>query len=375
MRPSSLPIVAFPPGPDFVAFSGHKLYAPYGAGALIGPRDVFATGDPFLAGGGAVDLVDLDEVIWTEPPEREEAGSPNVIGAVAFGAAMDELDRIGWDDDRPARGGPVGPPPRGTARHRRGARPRARHRPGADTLAVAAFTVEGMHHALVAARLSAEFGIGVRHGCFCAHPYLLRLLGVGPAGVADGTRGRPARRPQRDPRRGARQLRAWGPRATTSTPCSTRCGPWLDGGAATGALRTGRRSRGLLARWARPEDGATATAPPERPAPVGNRYRRGAAGPELSTAARDVLDPVGRVGAPRCGAGGHAGRANVAWVTTEASVTEPGSVDHAGRPDQRTPSSPRSVSATSRPRPACPPPWPSPRTMRICWWSRRATTC
>ncbi len=86
-----------PPWPDYIAFSGHKLYAPFGAGALIGPRRTFAEGDPFLAGGGAVDLVDLDEVIWTEPPEREEAGSPNVVGAVAFGAAMDELERIGWD--------------------------------------------------------------------------------------------------------------------------------------------------------------------------------------------------------------------------------------------------------------------------------------
>ena len=85
-----------PTGPDFVAFSGHKLYAPFGAGALIGPREVFEHGDPFLAGGGAVDLVDLDEVIWTDPPEREEAGSPNVVGAVAFGQAMDDLERIGW---------------------------------------------------------------------------------------------------------------------------------------------------------------------------------------------------------------------------------------------------------------------------------------
>jgi selenocysteine lyase/cysteine desulfurase len=174
-----------PAGPDFIAFSGHKLYAPYGAGALVGPREVFTTGDPFLAGGGAVDLVDLDEVIWTEPPEREEAGSPNVIGAVAFGAAMDELDRIGWDAiggheaalsaqlhdglhaiDGVHVLGPVAGP-------------------DVQTLSVAAFTVEGMHHALVAARLSAEFGIGVRHGCFCAHPYLLRLLGVDPAGVAE----------------------------------------------------------------------------------------------------------------------------------------------------------------------------------------------
>jgi len=172
-----------PPGPDFIAFSGHKLYAPYGAGVLIGPRSVFATGDPFLAGGGAVDLVDLDEVIWTEPPEREEAGSPNVIGAVALGAAMDELERIGW--------GEIG-------RHEaalsvrlhdglrciEGVRVLGPTAPGAETLSVAAFTVEGMHHALVAARLSAEFGIGVRHGCFCAHPYLLRLLGVGPEGLA-----------------------------------------------------------------------------------------------------------------------------------------------------------------------------------------------
>jgi selenocysteine lyase/cysteine desulfurase len=173
-----------PPGPDFVAFSGHKLYAPYGAGALIGPRGVFTTGDPFLAGGGAVDLVDLDEVIWTEPPEREEAGSPNVVGAVAFGAAMDELDRIGWETIGRHEGAL-------SVRLHEGLRaidgvhvlgPTAT---GADTLAVAAFTVEGMHHALVAARLSAEFGIGVRHGCFCAHPYLLRLLGVGSAGVAE----------------------------------------------------------------------------------------------------------------------------------------------------------------------------------------------
>jgi len=174
-----------PPGPDYLAFSGHKLYAPYGSGALIGPRDTFTTGDPFLAGGGAVDLVDLDEVIWTEPPEREEAGSPNVIGAVAFGEAMDELERIGWEEIQRHEAalsvqlheglrsidgvrvlGPV------AARD-------------TTTLSVAAFTVEGIHHGLVAARLSAEFGIGVRHGCFCAHPYLLRLLGVGPAGVAD----------------------------------------------------------------------------------------------------------------------------------------------------------------------------------------------
>jgi selenocysteine lyase/cysteine desulfurase len=172
-----------PTAPDFVAFSGHKLYAPFGAGALVGPRTAFNEGDPFLAGGGAVDLVDIDEVIWTEPPEREEAGSPNVVGAVAFGAAMAELQRIGWAT---------------IAAHEE----RLAHRlkdglaaidgvhllgpgPKIDTLAVASFTLDGLHHALVAARLSAEWGIGVRHGCFCAHPYLLRLLGLGAAEIAE----------------------------------------------------------------------------------------------------------------------------------------------------------------------------------------------
>ncbi len=167
-----------PAGPDFVAFSGHKLYAPFGAGALVGPRRVFSSGEPFLAGGGAVDLVDLDEVLWTDPPEREEAGSPNVIGAVAMGAALREIGRIGWDAVR---------------EHESALARRLRSglaaidgvtllgpSPDVETLAVATFAVRGTHHALVAARLSAEWGIGIRHGCFCAHPYILRLLGVDP---------------------------------------------------------------------------------------------------------------------------------------------------------------------------------------------------
>jgi len=171
-----LPVTA-----DFVVWSGHKMYAPFGAGVLIGPRSTFAEGDPFLAGGGAVDLVDLDEVIWTDPPEREEAGSPNVIGAVAVAAAIEEFERIGWaaisehDDDLAAR-----------LRGGLAALPGVRLL-GPDlatpTLPLATFVVDGVPHSLVAARLSAEFGIGVRHGCFCAHPYLLRLLGLTVAEV------------------------------------------------------------------------------------------------------------------------------------------------------------------------------------------------
>lgn len=171
-----------PGAPDYVAFSGHKLYAPFGAGTLIGPRTAFEHGDPFLAGGGAVDLVDIDEVLWTEPPEREEAGSPNVVGAVAFGAALAELGRIGWAAIE-AHERPLARRLRSGLAAIDGVRLLG---PALDdeTLSVATFTVGGLHHALVAARLSAEWGIGVRHGCFCAHPYLLRLLGLGSEDVA-----------------------------------------------------------------------------------------------------------------------------------------------------------------------------------------------
>ena len=176
---------------DFLALSGHKLYAPFGSGALIGPRSQFETGEPFLAGGGAVDLVGLDEVVWTAPPDREEAGSPNVVGAVALEASIGAVTAIGWEaiaahEDalvkRMAEGlraidgvqllGPLG-----------SARVAG---PGTvKTLPVATFTVEGMHHALVAARLSAEYGVAVRHGCFCAHPYVIRLLGLSEQVVHD----------------------------------------------------------------------------------------------------------------------------------------------------------------------------------------------
>lgn len=165
-----------PEDADFLAWSGHKMYAPFGAGVLVGPRQAFTEGDPFLAGGGAVDLVDLDEVVWTEPPDREEAGSPNVVGAVALQAAIDALAGFGWPaiiahDRRMAellRGGLAAVP----GVHLLGPGPET------ETLPVAAFTVEGVAHALVAARLAVEDGIGVRHGCFCAHPYLIRLLGL-----------------------------------------------------------------------------------------------------------------------------------------------------------------------------------------------------
>src|SRR3989304_3155653 len=68
---------------DFVVLSAHKMYAPFGTGALIGPQEVFLQSGPEYSGGGTVDVVTLDEVHWAGMPAREEAGRPNAGGALA----------------------------------------------------------------------------------------------------------------------------------------------------------------------------------------------------------------------------------------------------------------------------------------------------
>jgi len=167
-------------GIDYLAMSAHKLYAPYGAGALIGERDWLSSGDPFLRGGGAVKIVTIDETVWAELPDRQEAGSPNVIGAVAMGVACDALaaagmDRIAAEEAelltyaRERLAGVEG------FEHYR-VWPADHPRVGLLT-----FNLLGMPYDLLAAVLSAEHGIGIRHGCFCAHPLMMRLLRVDDA--------------------------------------------------------------------------------------------------------------------------------------------------------------------------------------------------
>jgi selenocysteine lyase/cysteine desulfurase len=175
---------------DYVSISAHKMYAPYGTGALVGRRDTFERGDPDLRGGGEVEIVTLDSVTWSEPPERDEAGSPNTVGAVALGAAIQQLQAVGMDR---------------VASHEadltRYALSRLAQIPGIEILGhrdpegsdgrlgVIPMNLPGISHFLVAAVLGYEFGIGVRNGCFCAHPYLLRLLGLS-AGQERQVRGR-----------------------------------------------------------------------------------------------------------------------------------------------------------------------------------------
>jgi selenocysteine lyase/cysteine desulfurase len=171
-------------GADYVALSGHKMYAPYGAGALIGRADWLGAAPPFLFGGGAVDFVTLDEVLWAALPDRQEAGSPNVLGALALGVACDTLSAFGM--------GRVAAEELELAAYARGVLARL---PGlcqyalwpatdASRLGIIPFNLAGFRHSHLAAILSAEYGVGVRHGCFCAHPLMVRLISVDDAEAA-----------------------------------------------------------------------------------------------------------------------------------------------------------------------------------------------
>jgi selenocysteine lyase/cysteine desulfurase len=164
-------------GIDYLALSGHKLYAPYGAGALIGERDWLSAGDPFLRGGGAVKLVTVDETLWAELPDRQEAGSPNVIGAVALGVACDTLAAAGMDRIAAEESSMLG-----YARERLGDIEAFEHYrvwpAESPRVGLLTFNLRGVPYDLLAAVLSAEHGIGIRHGCFCAHPLMMRLLRV-----------------------------------------------------------------------------------------------------------------------------------------------------------------------------------------------------
>lgn len=164
---------------DFLAFSGHKMYAPFGCGVLIGPREVFERGAPDEVGGGTVHAVTLEEVIWHKVPEKEEAGTPNVNGAVALARAARVLQAMGMEE--------IAAHEREMTRHCLerlleidGLRlfGRSDVGPTADRNPVFAVEAGDLEHGLLAAALGYEWGIGVRNGCFCAQPYVRALLGI-----------------------------------------------------------------------------------------------------------------------------------------------------------------------------------------------------
>ena len=162
---------------DFLIFSAHKMYAPFGTGVLIGPKNILDQCDPDLVGGGTVDIVTHDFIKWNESPQRHEAGSPNVIGSIALVSAIKSLNKIGMDNVEHIE-----------KKLTTYAIQQIKNIPNlkiyCDTsketnrVSIIPFNIEGINHAVVAKILSYEWGISVRSGCFCAHPYLVKLLNI-----------------------------------------------------------------------------------------------------------------------------------------------------------------------------------------------------
>jgi selenocysteine lyase/cysteine desulfurase len=168
-------------GIDHCAFSGHKLFAPFGSGVLVSPVRFLESGPPDVWGGGATASVSLEDIEWNCAPERDEAGTPNVLGAVALATALEHLHEVGFDV---------------LATHERmlesaviaalDASPQvlAPSRALGDRVGVFPFAVRTYEpHAL--AEALGQRGVAVRAGKFCAHPLVRHLrgsMGIEPDG-------------------------------------------------------------------------------------------------------------------------------------------------------------------------------------------------
>src|SRR6185369_6115512 len=162
-------------GADFVSFSGHKMCGPTGIGVLYGRRALLDKLAPDETGGGMVVQVTYEQATWKPAPERFEAGTPNVAGAIGLGAACDYLDAIGRDKIAAHDTALIK-----VAMEKLSALPGIRiigpRQGAADRGGLVSFAFEGVHaHDVVT--FADEDGIALRGGHHCNQP-LMRKLGL-----------------------------------------------------------------------------------------------------------------------------------------------------------------------------------------------------
>ncbi|MNQ30904.1 Cysteine desulfurase [compost metagenome] len=156
-------------GCDFYALSGHKMYGPTGIGALYGRRELLEAMPPYQGGGDMILSVSFDKTLYNKPPYRFEAGTPNMVGAIGLGAAIDFLGGL----DAEALAG-----------HEQAVLAYAQEAlaavPGlrligtaADKIGVLSFVLDGIHPHDIGTILDRE-GIAIRTGHHCAQPLMQR---------------------------------------------------------------------------------------------------------------------------------------------------------------------------------------------------------
>ncbi len=161
-------------GVDFLGFSGHKMLGPTGIGVLWGRRELLEAMPPFLGGGGMIREVFEDRATWAGLPEKFDAGTPNIAGAIALAAAADYLDALGMDAVRQHEVDVS----RYALERLRAAPDIAVYGPARpeERTGVVAFNLEGVHPHDAGTVLD-EAGIAVRAGHHCCQP-LHRALNV-----------------------------------------------------------------------------------------------------------------------------------------------------------------------------------------------------
>jgi cysteine desulfurase / selenocysteine lyase len=157
-------------GPDFYAFSGHKLYGPFGIGVLYARRDLLEATAPVSSGGGMVESVAAEHSSFAPVPRRFEAGTPNLAGAAGLGRAIEWLQALGL--------GQVEAHERELLAYARGvlgALPGVRLVGTAEqALGVVSFVLEGVHPHDISTVLD-QSGVAVRAGHHCAQPVMRRF--------------------------------------------------------------------------------------------------------------------------------------------------------------------------------------------------------
>lgn len=162
---------------DALIFSGHKTYVPGSPGVVIARKEHLSRIEPEEVGGGMVDRVFTERYTISQYfPDREEAGTPNIPGAIGLAAAIDILDRIGMDVLLEEETNLID-----YALQQLLSIPEVEIYGAVDTdtcprAASISFNVEGIHHSIVAAILNDYHNIAVRNECFCAHPYVIEMI-------------------------------------------------------------------------------------------------------------------------------------------------------------------------------------------------------
>ncbi len=161
---------------DFFVFSAHKMYSPYGGGAIVGLTSVMDENKPEFYGGGMVEIVADNWVQYKKAPETYEAGSPNYPGIVGLGKAIDILQQIGFDAIQEHE--------QKLIRRLMDGLLKMDHAVVygdteniSDRVGVVTFNFNNANSMTLATILSEEGGIATRRGAFCAHPYVWRLMG------------------------------------------------------------------------------------------------------------------------------------------------------------------------------------------------------